>query len=101
MWKLAFVSGRLCPFPQEPKYLQDQLLGFQNPVIRSFFMPKALEYEVVGIMDVQGFGMQAMFLMLFVWTLKEAVQGNIPTIPPTLWILQGIMVQRPPLNRLR
>ena len=39
--------------PQHPKCLQNEGLGFQNPVIRGLLNPKALEYEVLVLVDVQ------------------------------------------------
>ena len=36
------------------KYLQNEVLGIQQPAI-GLSNPKALEYEVLGLVDVQGF----------------------------------------------
>ena len=37
--------------PERPKYLQDEVLGFQSPVISGISNPKALGEEVFGLVD--------------------------------------------------
>ena len=40
--------------PQHPKYLENELLGLHDPLICGHFNPKALEYVLFGLVDVQG-----------------------------------------------
>ena len=38
--------------PQHPKYLKNEVLGFQSPVISGLLDPKTLEYEVFELVNV-------------------------------------------------
>ena len=54
--ELCLLKAGLSFFPQHPKYLQNEIVEFQNRVCLRSFKPKSPEYKVFGPVDVQSLG---------------------------------------------
>ena len=50
----GLLQPGLAPCPRHPKYLKNRGLGVSKPWYLRSFNPRALEYEIFGLVDVQG-----------------------------------------------